>query len=90
MRAENRRDIVTIPRPGRAINPNPRNNRVGAECHQGGLDTITQHLAMEYAKDASRKPVAPGTAFTARFTEYAEEVMESISPMGSAFDVSRR
>jgi len=44
--------------------------RVGADDHQGGLDTITQHLAMEYAKTAIRvNAVAPARP-SRRFPEY--------------------
>ena len=51
---------------------------------KGGLETVTQHLAMEYAKDGIRvNAVAPGvvdTPLAQRTTP--EEVMESLSPMG--------
>ena len=44
---------------------------------KGGLETITQHLAMEYAKDGIRvNAVAPGVVYTPK------DVMESLSPMG--------
>jgi NAD(P)-dependent dehydrogenase (short-subunit alcohol dehydrogenase family) len=50
---------------------------------KGGLETITQHLAMEYAKDGIRvNAVAPGTAYTPLHRGTAKEVLESLSPMG--------
>ena len=50
---------------------------------KGGLETITQHLAMEYAKDGIRvNAVAPGVVFTPMHRETPKELMESLSPMG--------
>ena len=50
---------------------------------KGGLETITQHLAMEYARDGIRvNAVAPGTVYTPLHRETPKEVMESLSPMG--------
>src|SRR5215472_1383431 len=50
---------------------------------KGGLETVTQHLAMEYAKDGIRvNAVAPGTVYTAVHRETPKNVMESLSPMG--------
>jgi NAD(P)-dependent dehydrogenase (short-subunit alcohol dehydrogenase family) len=50
---------------------------------KGGLETITQHLAMEYAKDGIRvNAVAPGAVFTPLHRETPKDVMESLSPMG--------
>ena len=50
---------------------------------KGGLATITQHLAMEYAKDGIRvNAVAPGVVYTPLHRETPEDVMESQSPMG--------
>jgi NAD(P)-dependent dehydrogenase (short-subunit alcohol dehydrogenase family) len=50
---------------------------------KGGLETITQHLAMEYAKDAIRvNAVAPGVVDTPLHKETARDVMQSLSPMG--------
>ena len=54
---------------------------------KGGLETITQHLAMEYAKDGIRvNAVAPGAVYTPLHRDTPKEVMESQSPMASAFD----
>jgi NAD(P)-dependent dehydrogenase (short-subunit alcohol dehydrogenase family) len=50
---------------------------------KGGLETITQHLAMEYAKDGIRvNTVAPGVVYTPLHQETPKDVMESLSPMG--------
>jgi NAD(P)-dependent dehydrogenase (short-subunit alcohol dehydrogenase family) len=50
---------------------------------KGGLETITQHLAMEYAKDGIRvNAVAPGTVYTPMHRTTPKDVMESLSPMG--------
>jgi NAD(P)-dependent dehydrogenase (short-subunit alcohol dehydrogenase family) len=50
---------------------------------KGGLETITQHLAMEYAKDGIRvNAVAPGAVYTPLHRNTPKEVMESLSPMG--------
>jgi NAD(P)-dependent dehydrogenase (short-subunit alcohol dehydrogenase family) len=50
---------------------------------KGGLETITQHLAMEYAKDGIRvNAVAPGTVYTPLHQDTPQDVMESLSPMG--------
>ena len=50
---------------------------------KGGLETITQHLAMEYAKDDIRvNAVAPGAVYTPLHRETPKAEMESLSPMG--------
>jgi NAD(P)-dependent dehydrogenase (short-subunit alcohol dehydrogenase family) len=50
---------------------------------KGGLETITQHLAMEFAKDGIRvNAVAPGVVYTPMHRETPKEVMEGLSPMG--------
>jgi NAD(P)-dependent dehydrogenase (short-subunit alcohol dehydrogenase family) len=50
---------------------------------KGGLETITQHLAMEYAKEGIRvNAVAPGVVLTPMHQKTPQEVMESLSPMG--------
>jgi NAD(P)-dependent dehydrogenase (short-subunit alcohol dehydrogenase family) len=50
---------------------------------KGGLETITQHLAMEYAKDGIRvNAVAPGVVQTPMHRNTPKDVMESLSPMG--------
>jgi NAD(P)-dependent dehydrogenase (short-subunit alcohol dehydrogenase family) len=50
---------------------------------KGGLETITRHLAMEYARDGIRvNAVAPGAVYTPLNHETPKDVMESLSPMG--------
>ena len=50
---------------------------------KGGLETITQHRAMEYAKDGIRvNAVAPGVVYTPMHRDTPKDVMESLSPMG--------
>jgi NAD(P)-dependent dehydrogenase (short-subunit alcohol dehydrogenase family) len=50
---------------------------------KGGLETVTQHLAMEYAKDGIRvNAVAPGVVNTPLHRNTPKDVMESLSPMG--------
>ena len=50
---------------------------------KGGLETVTQHLAMEYAKDGIRvNAVAPGVVYTPLHRDTPRDVMESLSPMG--------
>src|SRR5262245_13035894 len=50
---------------------------------KGGLETITQHLAMEYAKDGIRvNAVAPGVVYTPLHRNTPADVMASLSPMG--------
>jgi len=49
---------------------------------KGGLETITQHLAMEYAKDGIRvNAVAPGVVVTPMHRDTPKDVMEGLSPM---------
>jgi NAD(P)-dependent dehydrogenase (short-subunit alcohol dehydrogenase family) len=50
---------------------------------KAGLETVTQHLAMEYAKDGIRvNAVAPGVVDTLMHRETPPDVMESLSPLG--------
>jgi NAD(P)-dependent dehydrogenase (short-subunit alcohol dehydrogenase family) len=50
---------------------------------KGGLETITRHLAMEYAKDNIRvNAVAPGVVETPLQKNTSREVMKDRSPMG--------
>src|SRR3954468_22113958 len=50
---------------------------------KGGLETITQHLAMEYAKDGIRvNAVAPGVVTTPLHRNTPKDVMEGLSPLG--------
>jgi NAD(P)-dependent dehydrogenase (short-subunit alcohol dehydrogenase family) len=50
---------------------------------KGGLETVTQQLAMEYAKDGIRvNAVAPGVVETPLHRNTPRDVMEDLSPMG--------
>jgi NAD(P)-dependent dehydrogenase (short-subunit alcohol dehydrogenase family) len=50
---------------------------------KGGLETVTRHLAMEYAGDGIRvNAVAPGVVDTPLHRGTPREVMEGLSPMG--------
>src|SRR3989440_9256460 len=50
---------------------------------KGGLETITQHLAMEYAKDGIRVNAgAPGAVDTPVHRNTPKDFLESLSPMG--------
>jgi NAD(P)-dependent dehydrogenase (short-subunit alcohol dehydrogenase family) len=50
---------------------------------KGGLETITRHLAMEYANDGIRiNAVAPGEVDTPLHRDTPRDVMQSHSPMG--------
>lgn len=50
---------------------------------KGGLETITQHLAMEYAKEGIRvNAVSPDPVYTPLHRDTPRDVMESLSPMG--------
>ena len=50
---------------------------------KGGLETITRHLAMEYAKNGIRvNAVAPGVVSTSLQRATPKEVIEGRSPMG--------
>ena len=50
---------------------------------KGGLETITRHLAMEYARDGIRvNAVAPGVVDTPMHRNTPKDVMEGLSPMG--------
>jgi NAD(P)-dependent dehydrogenase (short-subunit alcohol dehydrogenase family) len=50
---------------------------------KGGLETVTRHLAMEFAKDGIRvNAVAPGVVDTPLHRQTPRDVMEGLSPMG--------
>jgi NAD(P)-dependent dehydrogenase (short-subunit alcohol dehydrogenase family) len=79
---KNRGSIVTITA---ALARNPIRGVPAAVpmITKGGLETITQHLAMEYAKDGIRvNAVAPGVVDTPLHRNTPKDVMESLSPMG--------
>ena len=55
---------------------------------KGGLETITQHLAMEYAKDGIRvNAVAPGVVDTPMHRNDPKDVLQSLNPMGAVSSV---
>jgi NAD(P)-dependent dehydrogenase (short-subunit alcohol dehydrogenase family) len=55
---------------------------------KGGLNTITKHLAMEYAKDGIRfNAVAPGVVDTPLHKNDPKEVLRSLNPMGTLSSV---
>src|SRR5205085_4785845 len=50
---------------------------------KGGLETVTQHLAMEYAQDGIRvNAVAPGVVDTPLHRDTPRDVMAGLSPLG--------
>jgi NAD(P)-dependent dehydrogenase (short-subunit alcohol dehydrogenase family) len=50
---------------------------------KGGLNTITQQLAIEYASDRIRfNAVAPGVVDTPMHASEPKEVLQSLNPMG--------
>ncbi|HEY2839561.1 MAG TPA: SDR family NAD(P)-dependent oxidoreductase [Pirellulales bacterium] len=50
---------------------------------KGGLETVTQHLAMEYAKDGIRvNAVAPGVVDTPLVRDKPKDALRSLNPMG--------
>src|ERR1700757_3045217 len=50
---------------------------------KGGLETITRHLAMEYATDGIRvNAVSPGVVHTPLHRNTPKDVMEGLSPLG--------
>jgi NAD(P)-dependent dehydrogenase (short-subunit alcohol dehydrogenase family) len=79
---ETRGSIVTITA---ALARNPIRGITAAApmITKGGLETVTQHLAMEYAKDGIRvNAVAPGVVYTPMNRNTPRDLMESLSPMG--------
>jgi NAD(P)-dependent dehydrogenase (short-subunit alcohol dehydrogenase family) len=56
---------------------------------KGGLETITQHLAMEYAKDGIRvNAVGPGVVETPMHQDDPKDAMQGLSPMGRVSSVA--
>ena len=50
---------------------------------KGGLETITRHLAMEYAKDGIRvNAVSPGVVNTPMHKDDPKEFLKTLQPMG--------
>src|SRR2546425_5036878 len=74
--------IVTITA-ALARNPIRGVTAAGPVITQSGLETITQHLAMEDAKDGIRvNAVAPRAVYTPLHRDTPKDVMESPSPVG--------
>src|SRR5262249_29150561 len=66
-----------------ARNPIRGVTAAGPMITKGGLETGTQHLAMEYAKDGIRvNAVAPGVVDTPMHRDTPRAVREGPSPMG--------
>ncbi len=56
---------------------------------KGGLESITRHLAMEYAKDQIRvNAVAPGVVDTPLHANDPKDFLKSQSPMGTIVEIS--
>ena len=56
---------------------------------KGGLNAITQHLAIEYAREAIRvNAVAPGVVATPLHGNTPDEVLKKLSPMGRVSTVA--
>src|SRR5262249_6463584 len=64
-------------------NPIPGVPAAGPMITKGGLETITQHPAMEYAKDGIPvNAVAPRAVYTPLHHNTPHDAVESLSPMG--------
>jgi len=56
---------------------------------KGGLNTVTRHLAIEYAKQGIRfNAVAPGVVDTPLIKENPKEDLQKLQPMGSIAEIS--
>ncbi len=56
---------------------------------KGGLNTVTRHLAIEYAKQGIRfNAVAPGVVDTPLLQENRKEDLQTLQPMGSIAEIS--
>jgi NAD(P)-dependent dehydrogenase (short-subunit alcohol dehydrogenase family) len=56
---------------------------------KGGLNTITRHLAIEYAKDGIRfNAVAPGVVDTPLHKDDPKEMLRSLNPMGALSSIN--
>jgi NAD(P)-dependent dehydrogenase (short-subunit alcohol dehydrogenase family) len=56
---------------------------------KGGLNTVTRHLAIEYAKQGIRfNAVAPGVVDTPLIKENPKEDLQTLQPMGSIAEIS--
>ena len=72
-----------------ADNPIPGVNGSVSMMTKGGLNTVTRHLAMEYAKRGIRfNAVAPGVVKTPLQQPNAKEDLGARQPMGSVAEIS--
>ena len=56
---------------------------------KGGLNTVTRHLAIEYAKQGIRfNAVAPGVVDTSLHQENTKDHLSTLQPMGSIAEIS--
>jgi len=56
---------------------------------KGGLNTVTRHLAIEYAKQGIRfNAVAPGVVDTSLHQEVTKDHLSTLQPMGSIAEIS--
>lgn len=57
---------------------------------KGGVESISKNLAMEYAKEGIRfNTVAPGIVSTPMHQDDPEDVLRTLSPMGSISDAQK-
>ncbi len=63
-------------------------NEAVAMITKGGLEAVTQTLAMEYAKEGIRvNAVAPGIVDTPMHKDHPKEFLKTLQPMGQISDV---
>lgn len=71
-----------------ADQPNANEKASVSMITKGGLNTITRHLAMEYAKDGIRfNAVAPGVVDTPLHKSDSKEALKAFQPMGKIVEV---
>jgi NAD(P)-dependent dehydrogenase (short-subunit alcohol dehydrogenase family) len=72
-----------------ADNPIAGSNASVSMITKGGLNTVTRHLAIEFAKQSIRfNAVAPGVVNTPMHKEDSKEVLQALQPMGSIAEIS--
>jgi NAD(P)-dependent dehydrogenase (short-subunit alcohol dehydrogenase family) len=72
-----------------ADNPIAGSNASVSMITKGGLNTVTRHLAIEFAKQGIRfNAVAPGVVNTPMHKEDSQEVLQALQPMGSIAEIS--
>lgn len=71
-----------------ADQPNANEKASVSMITKGGLNTITRHLAMEYAQDGIRfNAVAPGVVDTPLHANDSKEALKAFQPMGKIVEV---